>query len=76
MPLAALLATACSCRRIRCSARTSATDRNPQHVALLPVAHQERPVVGPLLADRSDARARREAPQRQQRGGELQAGRC
>lgn len=47
-----------------------------QHVALLPVAHQERPVVGPLFADGGDAHAGREAPQGQQRGGELQADRC
>ena len=47
---------------------------DPQHVALLPVAHQEGPVVGSLLAGGSDARARREAPQGQQRGGELQPG--
>ena len=49
---------------------------DPQHVALLPVAYQERPVVGALLAGGGDARARREAPQGQQRGGELQAGGC
>ena len=47
---------------------------DPQHVTLLPAAHQERPVVGPLLSGRGDDRALREAPQRQQRGGELQAG--
>jgi hypothetical protein len=49
---------------------------DPQHVALLPVANQERPVVGPLLAGRGDARAWREAPLGQQRGGELQPGGC
>ena len=49
---------------------------DPQHVALLPVAHQERPVAGPLLTGRGDARARREIPQGQQRGGEFQAHGC
>ena len=42
---------------------------DPQHVALLPVAYQESPVVGSLLAGGDDARARRQAPPGQQRGG-------
>ena len=46
---------------------------DPQHVALLPVAHQESPVVDPLLVGGGDARARREAPPGHQRGGERQA---
>jgi hypothetical protein len=47
---------------------------DPQHVTLLPAARQERPVVSLLLPGGGDACALREAPQRQQRDGELQAG--